>query len=320
MLFKSPFTKLPMNTSINTLLLVTEDEQLSPVARIWGTGGWVPPDEREALDWFTLTKLSGWRPCLAKPEVVSLRDAACHTKQWAVFACDPKVLDAALVKELTTILKSAPLVVIIRGGDAELAISSLSGASLTGEVIEGKRICWTGRSSAEYECSKSCNAWKLALTQDSKPLIILDGSPVVSVRRVGCGSIVTLGFHPSAARDDNGIMTRLLRQTLVECSGLPVSWLDFSGTMILRMDDPGAAQNAYLSHWAYPELDYAHWQEIGRILIEKNARLSVGYCTGWVDDGNPARGTLTVRGKAIRRTPGRVYASPEVVYKDENGV
>jgi hypothetical protein len=131
--------------------------------------------------------------------------------------------------------------------------------------------------------------------------------------------VLTLGFHPSAVRDDNGVATALLRRMLVESAPVPIPWQDLSGTMILRMDDPGAAQNAYLSSWAYPELDAARWREIGRVLAEREARLAVGYVSGWVDDGDPARGMLSVRGVPVERVPGRVHPSAEVAYRDRMG-
>jgi hypothetical protein len=89
--------------------------------------------------------------------------------------------------------------------------------------------------------------------------------------------------------------------------------------MVLRMDDPGGAQNVYNRQWCYPKLDEAKWKSIASDLRERNARLSIGYTAGWVDDGDDGRGTLQVGGQAIRRAPGRVYPSPLVSYRDVAG-
>ena len=42
------------------MLLVASDTELPPAERVWGTGGWLPPAAREALDWVTLARLCGW--------------------------------------------------------------------------------------------------------------------------------------------------------------------------------------------------------------------------------------------------------------------
>jgi hypothetical protein len=39
-------------------LIVSETER--PTGRVWGTGGWTQPKDREALDWLTLARLLGW--------------------------------------------------------------------------------------------------------------------------------------------------------------------------------------------------------------------------------------------------------------------
>jgi hypothetical protein len=99
----------------------------------------------------------------------------------------------------------------------------------------------------------------------------------------------------------------------------PAAWLDFEGTLVLRMDDPGGAQNVYSRTWSYPKLGEAEWAAIGADLRRRKARLSIGYVSGWVDDGDATRGGLTVSGQQPVRVPGRVYPSPLVSYQDRTG-
>jgi hypothetical protein len=81
------------------------------------------------------------------------------------------------------------------------------------------------------------------------------------------------------------------------------------------MDDPGAAQNAYLESWRYAEISKTEWEEIAKILKEANAKMSVAYVTGWLDDGNNKLGKLFIDGKEINnRVPGKVYSSMLVKY------
>ena len=42
------------------VLLLAAEGALSPSARVWGTGGWLQPEDREALDWLTLVRFLGW--------------------------------------------------------------------------------------------------------------------------------------------------------------------------------------------------------------------------------------------------------------------
>jgi hypothetical protein len=99
----------------------------------------------------------------------------------------------------------------------------------------------------------------------------------------------------------------------------PVAWLDLAGTMVLRMDDPGASQNLHLHGWRYTQLDSHAWTRIGATLQRAEARLSVGYVAGWVDDGDPARGKLELAGAAAARRAGAVHPSPGIRYVAADG-
>jgi hypothetical protein len=85
------------------------------------------------------------------------------------------------------------------------------------------------------------------------------------------------------------------------------------------MDDPGSAQSVHHEKYSQVKLGRDEWNQVGKILAKHKARLSIGYVSGWVDDGNPDRGSLTVNGKAVVREPGRIYASPEVRYEKRDG-
>ncbi len=111
----------------------------------------------------------------------------------------------------------------------------------------------------------------------------------------------------------------MLRRLLTHGAPEAVAWADHSNTLVLRMDDPGGAQNVFDSSWCYPKLDEPAWLAVGRELEAHDGRLSVCYVSGWVDDGDPERGLLTVDGRAVPREPGRVHPSPAVRYEDLTG-
>jgi Polysaccharide deacetylase len=95
--------------------------------------------------------------------------------------------------------------------------------------------------------------------------------------------------------------------------------LSFEGTLVLRMDDPGGAENVHHAAYARSKLDRATWAEVGDVLEERGARMTIGYIPGWVDDGDPTRGHLLVAGENVERVPGRVHPSPLVRYVDAAG-
>jgi hypothetical protein len=128
--------------------------------------------------------------------------------------------------------------------------------------------------------------------------------------------LATIGFHPSALRDASGAGGSLVKHLLLTGAPQRAASLDLAGTMILRMDDPGASQNVFCANWCYPALDRATWQRTGEILSAHHAHLSVGYVGGWVDDGDARRGHLSVDRREVERIPGAVHDSPKVRYQD----
>ena len=44
------------------MLVVASAEELPAGRRVWGTGGWLPPEQREALDWLTFAEGYGAKP------------------------------------------------------------------------------------------------------------------------------------------------------------------------------------------------------------------------------------------------------------------
>src|SRR5262249_8331846 len=153
---------------------------------------------------------------------------------------------------------------------------------------------------------------RLELSSDTAAWATLDDAPTIVARRVGRGTVATLGFHPSEARDADGTVTALLRHVLIRGAGAPVAWHDLAGPLIVRMDDTGGAQNVPLESWTYPKLGEPAWAHVGAELARRKGRVSIGYVPGWVDDGDPARGTLQISGQRVERVPGRVHPSPLV--------
>jgi hypothetical protein len=191
----------------------------------------------------------------------------------------------------------------------------------TGRAAPGRALFWTGPGiSTSWRCQSTVEAQALALAQETRTWAVLEREPAIVVRPCGRGLVATIAFHPSAARDADGAATALLRKLLVLGTRSPVAWLDLERTVVLRMDDPGSAEAAYHRAWAHPRLDAEGWAALGNELGRRDGRLSVGYSTGWVDDGDTAAGVLEIDGRPARRVPGSVRPSVSVRYTDRAGV
>ena len=297
-------------TSCPQMLVVAAAGEVPAAQRVWGTGGWLPAEARpagasEALDWLTLARLSGWAASVSHVSRNGSAEFAHGASRW---------------------------VVVARAGIEGGAFARLCGVSLVEGTVGGKNLRWAGPGVRRgWACRGEFEASALKLSGGAEAWATLDGAPVVAAKSVGCGVVATLAFHPSAARDTEGAFTALLKHLLIYGACAPVAWLDTDGVLVLRMDDPGGAQNVHCRGWYYTKLSEAAWRVVGAELGKRGARLSVCYTLGWVDDGDARRGRLSVGGESLgaavgaessgagRREAGRVYPSPRVVYEDVRG-
>ena len=297
----------------DTVLLLASPGELAGVGRVWGTGGWLPIEAREALDWLTLVRLLGWAATVTRAD----SEAPLGGRRWLILGCDPTLVPDEAFLRIEAALAGLPLAVLLRAGDPGGAAARLGGAARRPGRVSGRTIDWTGPGGPwSRRCRSEVEAWALDVAPGTEVWARVDGVPMVAARRVGRGVVVTLAFHPSAGRDADGAVTALLRRLLVHAAREPVAWLDLEGTVVLRMDDPGGAQNVHLRGWRHAELDDGAWAAIGQALARREARLSIGYVSGWVDDGDARRGTLTVAGQTVERIAGRTHLSPLVRYEE----
>jgi hypothetical protein len=77
------------------------------------------------------------------------------------------------------------------------------------------------------------------------------------------------------------IMGNLLRRAITYCVGYSL-FKTYPDTVLLRIDDMGSAQSAYLSSWHYPQLTREQIKSsLIQPLLEHNATLAVMYSTGY---------------------------------------
>lgn len=301
------------------VLLVADPAFLPPSQRVWGTGSWLDPDSREALDWLGLLRGLGWDVEVVAPAAGAIMAALRPGRRWIVIGCDAAALDTDTVAALQAFVAVHPALVIARAAQPDAPWSRAAGAWHAGEQSTGHALAWVADSAQDWQCRAPFPAVALGLTAATRVLARLDGKPLVVAAPGHRGALLSLGFHPSLARDANGCATALVRKLLVQSYPQPVVHFDFSSSLVLRMDDPGTAQNVHLRSWSYPQLSPAEWDVIGELLSARGGCLSVAYVGGWVDDGDAARGSLQVAGRPVARVGGQVHPSAEVVYRDLAG-
>ena len=303
------------------LLLIASSDELPPSQRIWGTGGWLPPEEREALDWLTFSRLSGWGVEVQYLDFPRRGDLRTDSFQWIVLACDPGKLNEEMLLQLEWFTRNNEVLVVARAASNDTPFAKWCRIGRSERSVSGKSLRWSGpRPHREWTCRNRVIAEVLDLPSGSECWATLEGQPIVGARRVGRGWVASLGFHPSRLRDADGAATCLLRQLLVCGSPRPVAWLDFADALVLRMDDPGGAQNVHCEQFAYAKLDEPQWRAVAKMLADRRARLSICYVPGWVDDGDERRGRLLVEGRTPSpRQAGAVYPSHHVKYEDVVG-
>jgi hypothetical protein len=297
------------------LVVASATEHRDSLARVWGSGGPLAPEAREALDWATLARLHGWPVAVSPPDGPFPAPA-----RWTIVACDPGELDDGALTALLRPLAAEPVLLVTRPAPADHPLAGVAGATVGDTEHFGSELRWRGPGEPESWFAWADLATCLEPTaEDTQVWATLNGAPAITARACGRGTVVTLGFHPSVARDLDGTVTAMLRRLLIAGSGAPVAWLDLEGTLVLRMDDPGGAQNVHSSEWRYSKLEERAWASIAEDLRTRGARLSVCYTPGWVDDGDGDRGALTVDGGDAPRRAGAVWPSARVRYQAADG-
>jgi hypothetical protein len=306
-----------METDIaGNVLLIASGQELPPERRVWGHGGWTSPEEREALDWLTLCRLLGWTIDVVRPGGPRFATAVRQPHRLILVGCAPEALSHLETDLLLRSVTDAAVLLITRlGGESTSLDAGTRSVAATGTHLE-----WQGPGPAKYWHLRATTALaSITLAPDGVSWASLESISIIAARPIGRGMIATLGFQPSAARDLQGFFTALLRHLMIFGPASVTTWLNFENTLVLRMDDPGGAQNIHSRSWAYTKLGRRQWQEVTADLVSRGGRLSIGYVAGWVDDGDPARGSLHVDGRSVERKPGQVHPSALVEYHDIAG-
>lgn len=299
----------------DTVLILTPFAEKMNGAMVLGTGGWLPPEEREALDWMTLVALLGWKVKLMDPASFHLFNFNDQLIKWVVLTGDPDAINSKTWEQILLTIQNNQFLFITRAGEKNGWLSQQFEIFLSNKKIPGEQI--------EYKHPGFCKEWKLQnplqlpeleATNSFNKLVHLSETCIAGSVQQGVSKILFLSFHPSRTRDSEPVFTALLKQLLLFESLYPVAWFEWKNTMILRMDDPGSSQAVHDNSFQTTKLGEKEWDLIGKALVERNARMSLAYVPAWVDDGDSTRGQLEIDGWPVDRVAGNIYPSPSVKY------
>lgn len=309
--------------------ILASEGELPPGTRVWGRENRVlPAGEREAIGWLSLARLLGW-----EAEVRYERLGDCGPEAGcAVVARDPASLGAEEVAGLRARLDREPLLLIAPAAAPGAPLAELAGAHATGARRIAEPLRWQGPGPAREWAAWPEVAVKTLeapspkvsdpLSQaglDSESWATIGEAPLVVARRVGNGVVATLAAHPVELADAAPSGAGLLKWLITRATPEPAAWIELDGCLVVRMDDPGSASSVHLDGWAHRSLTAEEWRAIAGELAAREARMTIGYVPGWVDDGDTARGELAVAGEAVERAAGRVHPSPLVTYAPRAG-
>ena len=68
----------------DTVLILTPFAEKMNGALVLGTGGWLAPEDREALDWMTFMAMLGWKVKLMDPGSLHLVDFDNQVVKWVI--------------------------------------------------------------------------------------------------------------------------------------------------------------------------------------------------------------------------------------------
>jgi hypothetical protein len=305
-----------MQLSQHTVLIIASASELKDSEPVWGTGGWLPPEERTALDWVTLCRLMGLKALVTAAAEFNPEIFISEKVKWVIIACDPNILKDKFIEQLTLILKKYSISLISQLAEINSPFAKWSETAYGNSLKSGKNIV-TNFSGIKktLTCRGFLECREIQRKDQIETLALLEDLPIIITSPNGIGKLILLAFGPSQWRDEEGLVTFLLQRLLLFTSNEPVVCLDWQNTLVLRMDDPGSSETVYNKRYKKNKLRKEEWREIGDELLKRNGRMSIGYVSGWVDDGDDSRGKLFINGEAVERVPGKVYPSSFVKYQ-----
>jgi hypothetical protein len=206
---------------------------------------------------------------------------------------------------LTQVVKQYGISLIVVGKDIqELEIQNLLGISLLNwgimpepiKIIQSSHFITrdlTIDSIQTEEVFSNQNGPRVTISVPDVDILAASGDwPQLTTQKIstdkGDANLVWIGANKDNLFSSCPTFINLLLRCLVWTIGYCIA-KDYGKSVILRMDDPGSAQSAYLSSWQYGQLTRKQIRDHIIISLKKyNATLGVAFCPGyaWVPTKN----------------------------------
>ncbi|MDW3646770.1 MAG: hypothetical protein R8P61_06900 [Bacteroidia bacterium] len=98
------------------------------------------------------------------------------------------------------------------------------------------------------------------------------------------GTLLEFPFSPMHKQAENPAYADQVRKLICQHLKGPQIHLDWQGSTVLRMDDPGSSEPFHHNQYLAKKLQEKEWMQLGEILDQKTARMSIAYVSAWVDD------------------------------------
>lgn len=234
------------------------------------------------------------------------------------------LVEGDLRKYSTVILATPARNLSDRSVEALLLASKRHGVSLlaAGDAVDARLRLAFGIAELRPDAPAE---WRVGALPGTEVRGTGDGAPLRLVRRFGRAVNYYFAASGRGFLDGYGPAQREVREAIRANAGYGAVWAAVEGTAALRMDDALFNGSAFQEdpRWPgglYPRLEEAAWDRVLAVLARHGARMSVGVVTGYVDDGDEARGTLYRQGRRVApRRCGEVYDSREMLYVDTRG-
>ena len=157
---------------------------------------------------------------------------------------------------------------------------------------------------------------KLQLNDEvAVPAVYGDNKPAIAACNHGKARNYLFNFHPSFILKEGNAMHAFIRKLLETNANLHAASFNLTGSVCLRIDDPGSCERVHLEGYNPAVVSSEEWENLYRLIKAKQAHLNVAYVPQWVDDGNTRKGTLTYKDRRVEeRKGGRLYNSWQVAY------
>ena len=164
-----------MKNKSDTMLIISRDWEAMETSLILGTGGWLPPDQRETLDWMTLGRIMGWRVKVLTPENFRVKINDEFNIKWLIFSGDPDSLGENIFQEIIETINHKPILFISRAGKTGGEFEKLTGIHLSENICTGNKINWNGTGNKiSWICRNTIQLNTIETPADFDPIVIVD--------------------------------------------------------------------------------------------------------------------------------------------------